>query len=343
MSVRFTNTLLLALVALLTLTGLYGLVWPFPGWMFEVHRAAGWALIALIPWKMVISLRSLGRGLQPRFDRSVVVAVSILLAAATLFVLALGVMWAWRIGPSLFWLGGYADTAISWHWMIALGLLPAFALHAWRRWPRPKRSDFLSRRSAIKLFALGAAGVAGWGMAERFARARADAEAPRRFTGSREQGSFAGNSFPVTNGAGEGKTRLESRDWRLKVSGGVETPLALTYADIFALPTVEKTATIDCTTGWYSTQAWRGAPLTEVLARARLHPSAGAVRLRAASGYAMDFTLAEAGEILLATHVGGEVLDHWHGFPLRAVVPSRRGWFWVKWLTEIEALTRPHA
>jgi len=67
------------------------------------------------------------------------------------------------------------------------------------------------------------------------------------------------------------------------------------------------------------------------------------VRLRAASGYAMDFTLAEAGEILLATHVGGEVLDHWHGFPLRAVVPSRRGWFWVKWLTEIEALTRPHA
>ncbi|HYH05137.1 MAG TPA: molybdopterin-dependent oxidoreductase [Bacillota bacterium] len=27
-----------------------------------------------------------------------------------------------------------------------------------------------------------------------------------------------------------------------------------------------------------------------------------------------------------------------HGFPLRAVVPSRRGWFWVKWLAKIEAV-----
>ena len=37
-----------------------------------------------------------------------------------------------------------------------------------------------------------------------------------------------------------------------------------------------------------------------------------------------------------AKHVGGELLTHVHGAPLRAVVPSRRGWFWVKWLTRIE-------
>jgi DMSO/TMAO reductase YedYZ molybdopterin-dependent catalytic subunit len=41
---------------------------------------------------------------------------------------------------------------------------------------------------------------------------------------------------------------------------------------------------------------------------------------------------------VLATHVGGQVLDHWHGYPLRAVVPSRRGGHWVKWLTEIEVI-----
>jgi DMSO/TMAO reductase YedYZ molybdopterin-dependent catalytic subunit len=36
--------------------------------------------------------------------------------------------------------------------------------------------------------------------------------------------------------------------------------------------------------------------------------------------------------------VGGEALDHVHGFPLRAVVPARRGWFWVKWVGEVEVL-----
>jgi DMSO/TMAO reductase YedYZ molybdopterin-dependent catalytic subunit len=48
--------------------------------------------------------------------------------------------------------------------------------------------------------------------------------------------------------------------------------------------------------------------------------------------------MVQAEEILLATHVGDEVLNHVHGFPLRAVVPSRRGWHWVKWLTEIEVV-----
>ena len=126
---RFINTLILTLVVLLTLTGLYGLMWPLPGWMFEVHRTAGWAVIALIPWKAVISLRSLRRGLDWRFDRSVVVGVSVLLAALTLLVLTFGLMWAWRVGSDLLWVGQYGDAVISWHWMLALGLLPVFALH----------------------------------------------------------------------------------------------------------------------------------------------------------------------------------------------------------------------
>jgi DMSO/TMAO reductase YedYZ molybdopterin-dependent catalytic subunit len=46
----------------------------------------------------------------------------------------------------------------------------------------------------------------------------------------------------------------------------------------------------------------------------------------------------EAKYVLLATHVGNQVLDPVHGFPLRAVVPTRRGWFWVKWLTHIEVI-----
>jgi DMSO/TMAO reductase YedYZ molybdopterin-dependent catalytic subunit len=75
-----------------------------------------------------------------------------------------------------------------------------------------------------------------------------------------------------------------------------------------------------------------------MIAAAGPKPGALAVVLKAASGYTAYFTLAEADEILLATHVGGQVFDHGHGFPLRAVVPSRRGWQWVKWLVGIEVV-----
>jgi DMSO/TMAO reductase YedYZ molybdopterin-dependent catalytic subunit len=67
-----------------------------------------------------------------------------------------------------------------------------------------------------------------------------------------------------------------------------------------------------------------------------MRPESIEIVLRGVQGYTAPFTLEQAQEILLATQVGGEVLNHIHGFPLRAVVPSRRGWHWVKWLKEIE-------
>jgi DMSO/TMAO reductase YedYZ molybdopterin-dependent catalytic subunit len=95
---------------------------------------------------------------------------------------------------------------------------------------------------------------------------------------------------------------------------------------------------LDCTGGWYTVQTWRGIPLVELLTQAQLRPDALGIVLRGVLDYTAPFTLEQAQEILLATHVGREVLNHSHGFPLRAVVPSRRGWHWVKWLTEIEVV-----
>jgi hypothetical protein len=338
MFLRFTNSLLLVALSLLLLTGLYGLMWPWPAWAFEIHRGAGWALIALIPFKTVIAARSLRRGVDRRFDRSVTVGLSLVLAGLALAVLAFGVMWAWRLGPDLLWLGQYADAVISWHWMVGLGLAPLIAYHVWRRWPRPRRADFASRKAALRVIGLGAAGLVGWGVAEALARARQSAEAPRRFTGSREAGSFTGLDYPVTHTVGQGQTVLSAETWRLQVRGAVTAPLSLAYADLLAMPPANVTAVLDCTSGWYTEQVWSGVPLKAVLARAGVDSGFGAVLLKDVSGYTAVFTTAEAQEILLATHSGGQAFDHWHGFPLRAVVPSRRGWQWVKWLTEVEVL-----
>jgi hypothetical protein len=53
---RFTNSVILVAIIVLTLTGVYGLFWSMPSWTFDLHRAAGWLLIATIPWKTAISL-----------------------------------------------------------------------------------------------------------------------------------------------------------------------------------------------------------------------------------------------------------------------------------------------
>jgi hypothetical protein len=336
MSLRFTNITILILTILLTLTGVYGLIWTMNGWLFHVHRVAGWALIAIIPWKAAISWRSLKRGLKPNFDRGVVIIASLALALIVLGVMILALWWTWRLGPGELWL---RQTAISWHWILALVLLIPFAFHTWQRWLRPKQADFVSRRAFVKLATLTAAGLTGWWLAEALARLRVMPDAPPRFTGSREQGSFSANQFPITQSAGEGLSPIDVTSWALTLHGAVELPQQWSYEQILSQAAAEITATVDCTLGWYSTQIWRGVRLADLLMASGARPQARAIRLKAATGYMQTFTPAEARGILLATHVGNERLEHWHGFPLRAVVPSRRGWFWVKWLAEIEVLT----
>jgi DMSO/TMAO reductase YedYZ molybdopterin-dependent catalytic subunit len=110
----------------------------------------------------------------------------------------------------------------------------------------------------------------------------------------------------------------------------------MTYEDLLAMPARHKNATLDCTLGWYTIQSWSGISLDELLKSAGVDPSAEWVGLRSVTGYEHPLPMFEARDVLLATHVGGEPLTFVHGAPLRAVVPSRRGWFWVKWLTRIE-------
>ena len=341
-NLRFINTLILSLLLLLTMTGVYGLFFPFPSLLFDLHRIAGWGLILLIPWKTIISLRSLRRGLDRRLDRNIMILVSVLIAIATLLILAFGLMWKWNLGEYYVWLAGYGYSVIGWHWGIALYfLLPLYALHTWRRWHHPRTTDFAGRRQALKLIGLGVASVATWGLSEALAKTFQSEQSPRRFTGSREEGSFAGNAHPVTSGPDQGKTKIDPASWRLSLKGAVNKPLTLTYADLLARSTAEVTATLDCTGGWYTVQTWRGIRLADLLGQAELREEAAGIVLKGVFEYTAPFTLAQAQEILLATYVSEEILNHSHGFPLRAVVPSRRGWHWVKWLTGIEVVTIP--
>lgn len=52
---RFTNLGILGTVVVLGLTGVYGLFFTLNGWVFDIHRLAGWVLLVLLPTKAVIS------------------------------------------------------------------------------------------------------------------------------------------------------------------------------------------------------------------------------------------------------------------------------------------------
>jgi DMSO/TMAO reductase YedYZ molybdopterin-dependent catalytic subunit len=331
--VRFVNTVLLATVILLTLTGVYGLFWTMPAWMFDAHRGAGWLLICMIPWKAGISLKSLRRGMRFDFERGIMVLISMVLAAAIFVVIGLGITWQWRMGPQVYPLG---QTAVSWHWIVGLGLLAPMALHAWVRWIRPHKVDFTSRQAALKVIGLGAASLATWWAAEGLAALRTSAEMRRRFTGSRLEGLYTGNRFPVTHTRAASTAQTTPSSWGLTVEGDVGQPMVLSYNELLSLTPSEMDATLDCTLGWYTTQAWQGVYLRDILEAAGTDERVVRVRLESVTGYAAGLSILEAQDVLLATHVGGEPLEHMHGAPLRAVVPNRRGWYWIKWLSLIE-------
>jgi len=328
---RFVNSALLLLLLILGVSGVVMLYGTWQPWIFDLHRIAGFALVALLPWKGATIYRSLRRGMDKSLDRTLVLVISIIFAHFIALILVLAIMWTLRVGPY----SSLTQTVIAWHWIIGLLILPIAALHVWRRWPSPQKQDVASRRAFLKMGAVAAAGLAGGGLANALGRRQATEDSPRRFTGSRGFGEFTGNDFPVT---GERTIRLDSGRWRLAILGAVDAPLTLTYDDLLGRDRQTITATIDCTNGWYSVQEWTGVPLTDLLEEAGIKPNVTGVRLTSVTQYNHTYPLEEARKILLATHVGDEVLDPRHGFPVRAVVPDRRGWFWVKWLGRIHVL-----
>jgi DMSO/TMAO reductase YedYZ molybdopterin-dependent catalytic subunit len=164
---------------------------------------------------------------------------------------------------------------------------------------------------------------------------------PHRFTGSREEGSFAGNLHPVTNWLSDPIPRVDPDRWRLRVRGDVERETDLSYEEILVLGAAVRRATLDCTGGWYTIQRWSGVPVAALLEHAGLENGARSLLFRSTTGYTRRFPLDEAGDLLLATHVGDEELSAGHGFPLRLVAPGHRGYDWVKWISEVEASSDP--
>lgn len=334
MSARATNLAILALLLLELASGLGSLLVGSPDgrWVFWLHGAGGLSLVLLIGWKWRIVARSFARrGAGPWSFTPV------LLGVLFLGVLLSGLWWA-AVGRGAVIVPFYGEMRpLVLHTILALALVPPFAVHALLRWPGT-RAAFADRRAVLRLLAVGAGGLAlSRGLAATASRTGPD----RRFTGSREEASFTGNAHPVTNWLSDSRQRIAREDWRLSVDGAVRAPFALDYDGMAALAAEARRATLDCTGGWYTVQEWSGAPLAGLLARAEPLPGARSVRVVSATGYDRRFGLGDASRLLLATEVGGERLSAGHGFPVRLVAPGRRGYHWVKWVVRVEVSELP--
>ena len=331
---RLANLFLLGSVVLLVATGL--LPWLFPESvarpLYVVHRIAGVALVLSLGRKYAIVRGALTRRLAsprhlalPRRDLTLIASAGASLALALTVVIGL----AWTAGLVSFD-RPIPYSALNVHVFIGAALVPLVVLHAMRRWERrPPATRLLGRRAALRVLGLGAAATV--------VTAALDGVAPlRRLTGSRPAGSFTGNAFPLTIWNIDSVPTIDPRTWQLTVAGAVSEPRTLAYEELGALARRELDAVIDCTGGWWSEQRWSGVGLAELVRSSGPTAAASRVRVVSVTGHAWTFGLDEIGEALLATHVGGERISAGHGYPLRLVVPGRRGFQWIKWVGRVE-------
>lgn len=137
-------------------------------------------------------------------------------------------------------------------------------------------------------------------------------------------------------------------DTVLRVTGAVDTPLALTLADLAALPQREVTASFRPE----EPHRFGGVPLADLLARAGATGKGkripqGIVRIEAADGYVAFYALAELDAgftdklVLVATAMDGAPLPAKEG-PVRLVVPDeKRHGRWVRQVQRIVVVAEP--
>ena len=333
MTARGTDWGLAALVALLIATGVLTL---FEGssrdaWVFAAHDALGAAIAVLVVVKLA-RVWSRIRALQ-RWDNRTAWGVS----AAALVTATLVSGWLWSAGANGT-IAGYS--LLGWHDALGAVLAVLIVVHMVMRAKPLRGRDVTHRRQFLAAAGIGAGSLLAWRAQRPLLALLQLRGATRRFTGSYEAGSFAGNAFPTTSWVADSPRPIALESYRLRVTGLVATELELALADL--PPRDELVATLDCTGGFYSTQRWRGTLLSRILEQAP--PDRNRARhlsVVSHTGYRWSFALADASRLLLATHVGDEALSHEHGAPLRLVAPGSRGFQWVKWVQRIEVLESP--
>ena len=154
-----------------------------------------------------------------------------------------------------------------------------------------------------------------------------------------------------------GQPEVDNDAWRLRVTGMVDDELEFSLSDLMNGNTVEQQVGFECGGnsqrlfhGLIGNANWRGVSLRNILQRAGIQDGAKEVVFFGADvateeirgrevdkAFARGLSIPDAmrEENMLAFEMNGEPLPHYHGKPLRLIVPGWYGVANVKWLTQI--------
>jgi DMSO/TMAO reductase YedYZ molybdopterin-dependent catalytic subunit len=136
-------------------------------------------------------------------------------------------------------------------------------------------------------------------------------------------------------------------DWRLEVTGLVNSPLRLSLDDLRAMPSRTQITRHDCVEGWSCIGKWKGAVLGDVLRQAGPRAGARYVVFRCAdpmdngdpeSKYYESIGMDEAfhPQTILAYDMNDAPLPVAHGAPLRVRIERQLGYKMPKYVMRIE-------
>jgi DMSO/TMAO reductase YedYZ molybdopterin-dependent catalytic subunit/thiosulfate reductase cytochrome b subunit len=136
-------------------------------------------------------------------------------------------------------------------------------------------------------------------------------------------------------------------DWRLEVTGLVDTPLQLSLVDLRAMRRQEQTTMHHCIQGWTAIGRWAGVLVSDLLDRCKLSPEARYLVFHSYQRHAVsgkpyyeiiDLETARQLQTILAYEMNGLPLPIPHGAPLRLRVENELGFKMVKYLRAVEAV-----
>jgi len=139
-----------------------------------------------------------------------------------------------------------------------------------------------------------------------------------------------------------GFPKIADSDYRLKVTGLVDTPMQLTLDDLKAMPKATLVKDFQCVTGWRVPEVhWEGVLLSDVLDRAGL--KAGAVALSFdsydnADTESLTLDQARLPDVIVAYSMLGSPITTEHGGPVRLYVAPMFGYKSLKWLSGIRVV-----
>ena len=154
-----------------------------------------------------------------------------------------------------------------------------------------------------------------------------------------------------------GQPEIDNDEWRLRVTGMVENELEFSLRELMNRTTAERQIGFECGGnsqrlfhGLIGNADWRGVSLRDILQEAGVKEGAkeivffGADRAteeirgrEVEKAFARSLSVRDAmrEENMLAFEMNGEPLPHYHGKPVRLLVPGWYGVANVKWLTQI--------